>query len=87
MVYPNISPDELQKRYLEVTVWSYDIYRPNEFLGEILLDLSGRTHKYNTIFNDICLQRTFHRCSSVTKSQSPVCLKHFVYPFLSLKSR
>lgn len=40
MVYPNISPDSLKKHHLEISVWNYDIYRPNEFLGEVVLDLS-----------------------------------------------
>ncbi|CAM1299826.1 Uncharacterised protein g2529 [Pycnogonum litorale] len=40
MVYPNVTQESLSQRYLEITVWNYDIYRPNEFLGEIILDLS-----------------------------------------------
>ncbi|KAG1666255.1 Protein piccolo [Nymphon striatum] len=43
MVYPNVTFDLLNQRYLEVTVWNYDIYRPNEFLGEVILDLSDPT--------------------------------------------
>ncbi|KAF2359362.1 C2 domain [Trinorchestia longiramus] len=41
MVYPNLHQSDLKKRYLEVTAWNYDQHRPNEFLGEVVLDLSG----------------------------------------------
>ncbi|PSN31439.1 Protein piccolo [Blattella germanica] len=40
MVYENVSPEELNTRYLEVTAWNYDIYHPNHFLGGVILDLS-----------------------------------------------
>lgn len=41
MVYENIPPEELAEHYLEVTVWNYEIYRPNLFLGGVLLELAG----------------------------------------------
>ncbi|XP_050719412.1 protein piccolo-like [Eriocheir sinensis] len=40
MVYPNLQPSDLAKRSLEVTAWNYQADRPNEFLGEVVLDLS-----------------------------------------------
>ncbi|XP_076333083.1 uncharacterized protein LOC143237566 isoform X2 [Tachypleus tridentatus] len=43
LVYPNIPPEDLPNKFLEISVWNYDIYRPNEFLGEIILDLSDET--------------------------------------------
>lgn len=43
MVYPNLQPADLAKRHLEVTAWNYQPDRPNEFLGEVVLDLSGET--------------------------------------------
>ncbi|XP_047739944.1 uncharacterized protein LOC125178991 [Hyalella azteca] len=43
MVYPNLHVSDLKKRYLEVTAWNYDQHRPNEFLGEVVLDLSDPT--------------------------------------------
>lgn len=42
MVYPNLQPSDLAKRSLEVTAWNYQPDRPNEFLGEVVLDLSGK---------------------------------------------
>lgn len=42
MVYPNLQPSDLAKRSLEVTAWNYQADRPNEFLGEVVLDLSGK---------------------------------------------
>lgn len=41
MVYPNLQPSDLAKRNLEVTAWNYQPDRPNEYLGEVVLDLSG----------------------------------------------
>nr|XP_045614220.1 uncharacterized protein LOC123768007 [Procambarus clarkii] len=43
MVYPNLRPADLSKRYLEVTAWNYQANKPNEFLGEIVLNLSEST--------------------------------------------
>ncbi|XP_022251150.1 uncharacterized protein LOC106467297 [Limulus polyphemus] len=43
MVYPDVPPEDLPNRFFEISVWNYDIYRPNEFLGEIVLDLSDET--------------------------------------------
>ncbi|KAK4295694.1 hypothetical protein Pmani_031764 [Petrolisthes manimaculis] len=42
MVYPSLQ--ELSKRHLEVTAWNYhtDKDKPNEFLGEVVLDLSDK---------------------------------------------
>ncbi|XP_045133167.1 protein piccolo-like isoform X1 [Portunus trituberculatus] len=40
MVYPNLQPADLAKRHLEVTAWNYQPDRPNEYLGEVVLDLS-----------------------------------------------
>ncbi|XP_071524379.1 protein piccolo-like [Panulirus ornatus] len=40
MVYPNLQPTDLAKRHLEVTAWNYQADKPNEFLGEVVLDLS-----------------------------------------------
>ncbi|XP_069941796.1 regulating synaptic membrane exocytosis protein 1-like [Cherax quadricarinatus] len=43
MVYPNLQPSELSKRYLEITAWNYQPNKPNEFLGEVVLTLSEAT--------------------------------------------
>ena len=40
-IYAGIRPPELRTRVLEVTVWDYDRFGSNEFLGEISLDLGG----------------------------------------------
>ena len=41
MVYPAVTPAELHKRQLEVTVWHHQYDGSLEFLGEFLLDLKG----------------------------------------------
>jgi len=39
-VYSNVGRDELRQRVLEVTVWDYDRFGANEFLGEVTIDLA-----------------------------------------------
>ncbi|XP_042897230.1 uncharacterized protein [Parasteatoda tepidariorum] len=39
MVYPEVSLEQLKKKHLEISVWNYDINRPPEFLGEVIIDL------------------------------------------------
>lgn len=38
-VYSNVRPEDLRFRVLEVTVWDYDRFGANEFLGEVCIDL------------------------------------------------
>jgi len=39
-VYAPVKPSELRSRILEVTVWDYDRFGANEFLGEVTIDLA-----------------------------------------------
>ncbi|CAI9556611.1 unnamed protein product, partial [Staurois parvus] len=41
VIYKNISIEQLKKKTLEVTVWDYDRFSSNDFLGEVLIDLSN----------------------------------------------
>jgi len=41
MVYPNIKLDDFKRKYLELSVWSFSIYTPHIFLGQVVIDLSG----------------------------------------------
>ncbi|KAG8439985.1 hypothetical protein GDO86_005960 [Hymenochirus boettgeri] len=41
VIYKNISMEQLKKKTLEVTVWDYDRFSSNDFLGEVLIDLSN----------------------------------------------
>ncbi|KAI6221356.1 hypothetical protein M3Y99_01556400 [Aphelenchoides fujianensis] len=38
--YYNLTPHDLTKRVLEITVWDFDQYNGHEFLGETVIDLS-----------------------------------------------
>lgn len=40
-VYPKLALSQLRSCLLEISAWSYNHHVPNEFLGEITLDLSG----------------------------------------------
>ncbi|KAM6306850.1 protein piccolo-like [Podargus strigoides] len=48
VIYKNISMDQLKKKTLEVTVWDYDRFSSNDFLGEVLIELSGVSQLDNT---------------------------------------
>ncbi|MGH0149882.1 UNVERIFIED_CONTAM: hypothetical protein FKN15_016279 [Acipenser sinensis] len=39
--------EQLKKKTLEVTVWDYDRFSSNDFLGEVLIDLSNTSHLDN----------------------------------------
>ncbi|MEQ2275094.1 hypothetical protein XENORESO_020513, partial [Xenotaenia resolanae] len=41
VIYKNIHLEQLRKKTLEVTVWDYDKGSSNDFLGEVLIDLSN----------------------------------------------
>ncbi|XP_062929166.1 protein piccolo [Mobula hypostoma] len=49
VIYKNISMEQLKKKTLEVTVWDYDRISSNDFLGEVLIDLSNASHFDNTL--------------------------------------
>lgn len=40
-IYAGFRPQELRSRVLEVTVWDYDRFGSNEFLGEINIDVGS----------------------------------------------
>ncbi|XP_042577804.1 protein piccolo-like isoform X11 [Cyprinus carpio] len=41
VIYKNIHLEQLRKKTLEVSVWDYDKSSANDFLGEVLIDLSN----------------------------------------------
>ncbi|XP_066489524.1 protein piccolo [Tiliqua scincoides] len=47
VIYKNISMEQLKKKTLEVTVWDYDRFSSNDFLGEVLIDLSSTSQLDN----------------------------------------
>ncbi|XP_058841853.1 protein piccolo-like isoform X5 [Acipenser ruthenus] len=48
VIYKNIHMEQLKKKTLEVTVWDYDRFSSNDFLGEVLIDLSNTSHLDST---------------------------------------
>ncbi|KAJ7329489.1 hypothetical protein JRQ81_015663, partial [Phrynocephalus forsythii] len=48
VIYKNISMEQLKKKTLEVTVWDYDRFSSNDFLGEVLIELSSPSQLDNT---------------------------------------
>ena len=49
-VYPNLPMGLLMTKFLEITAWSYNRDVANEFLGELVLDLSGERDCVFVIF-------------------------------------
>ncbi|XP_075064798.1 protein piccolo isoform X2 [Mixophyes fleayi] len=47
VIYKNISMEQIKKKTLEVTVWDYDRFSSNDFLGEVLIDLSNASYLDN----------------------------------------
>ncbi|XP_075713477.1 protein piccolo isoform X2 [Rhinoderma darwinii] len=47
VIYKSISMEQLKKKTLEVTVWDYDRFSSNDFLGEVLIDLSNTSYLDN----------------------------------------
>ncbi|XP_049422177.1 protein piccolo isoform X1 [Epinephelus fuscoguttatus] len=47
VIYKNIHLEQLRKKTLEVSVWDYDKGSSNDFLGEVLIDLSNTTQLDN----------------------------------------
>lgn len=41
MVFAGIQREDLPKKYLEISVWSYNIYEAHELLGQVIIHLSG----------------------------------------------
>jgi hypothetical protein len=59
-VYPNLPLRQLKTRCLEITAWSYNRHVHNEFLGELVLDLSGMTRHNMTPLDAIRRYSTPH---------------------------
>ncbi|XP_042367085.1 protein piccolo [Plectropomus leopardus] len=47
VIYKNIHLEQLRKKTLEVSVWDYDKCSSNDFLGEVLIDLSNTSQLDN----------------------------------------
>ena len=41
MVFEGIQREDLPKKYLEVSLWSFNIYSAHQFLGQVVIHLSG----------------------------------------------
>lgn len=41
IMFQDVPRDEIRRRVLEFTVWDYDRFKANDFLGEVVIDLSG----------------------------------------------
>ena len=46
MIYENVYREELQYKKLEFTVWDYDRFISNDFLGQVIIDLKSNMKIY-----------------------------------------
>jgi hypothetical protein len=42
VVYPNVHKEELQYKTLEFTLWDWDRFKSNDFLGMVKVELRGK---------------------------------------------
>ena len=42
MVFEGIQREDLPKKYLEISLWSFNIYAAHDFLGQVVVHLSGQ---------------------------------------------
>ena len=50
VMFQDLHREELQNKMLEITVWDYDRFKTNDFLGEVIIDLSGMCCNYHLTF-------------------------------------
>ncbi|KHJ43697.1 C2 domain protein [Trichuris suis] len=75
MLYRDVSEMDIEQKIIEITVWDYDQYSSNDFLGEVLVDLSsveldGTTAWYTLIDMD---EETSLRKVSSTQVSPFIC--------------
>ena len=47
-MYPKIYLEDLRSKVIEVTIWDYDRFGSNEFLGEVLIELANIAYIQHT---------------------------------------
>uniref|UniRef100_A0A8K9XBM6 Protein piccolo n=1 Tax=Oncorhynchus mykiss TaxID=8022 RepID=A0A8K9XBM6_ONCMY len=88
VIYKNIHLEQLKKKTLEVTVWDYDKSSSNDFLGEVLIDLSNTTQLDNTPrwlplkeqSESIEHSRSHHTCLESPKNSVIKSRSHGIFP-------
>uniref|UniRef100_A0A674C2K8 Piccolo presynaptic cytomatrix protein b n=1 Tax=Salmo trutta TaxID=8032 RepID=A0A674C2K8_SALTR len=88
VIYKNIHLEQLKKKTLEVTVWDYDRSSSNDFLGEVLIDLSNTSQLDNTPrwlplkeqSESIEHSRTHHICHESPKNSVIKSRSHGIFP-------
>ncbi len=45
VIYGHMHREELQYKKLEMTVWDYDRFKANDFLGQVTIDLKSKIRK------------------------------------------
>jgi len=45
VIYGHMHREELQYKKLEITVWDYDRFKANDFLGQVTIDLKSNIKK------------------------------------------
>jgi Ca2+-dependent lipid-binding protein len=42
VIYGHMHREEVQYKKLEITVWDFDRFKANDFLGQVTIDLKGK---------------------------------------------
>jgi hypothetical protein len=71
-VYSSIRPADLASRVLEVTIWDYDRYGVNEFLGEVTIDLGAAARASAAGLTLDALEATWHALSMMQNGDAGV---------------
>ena len=54
LVFMNIPKNELVKRILEITVWDFDRFKANDFMGCVIIDLKGEIDMWVCVY--VCVR-------------------------------
>ena len=77
LVFQDVARGELQNKVLELTVWDYDRFKANDFLGELILELSGEDQVKLAVESGLRLyaqQEQVNRTVRLLSSQGYVCM-------------
>lgn len=75
VVYKDLNRSHLFSSYLEFTVWDYDRFESNEFLGQVVLSLSGTVQKI-TSFVTTCTTVLFQTLQCCVVEQDGTRCNH-----------
>ena len=80
--YPNLDLQDLKKKYLEISVWSFNLDQLDSFLGQINIHLSGKCLSLsfvNQFLLLICILNIFNYTSLQNNKNIPRTMCEYFY--------